>query len=113
MRNLAGAGLLVAIGAITANVLPAANGEVTPKPVAPPPPIQAEIPARPVHADMRLRVQCWQKGIKIIDQTDLSGLSLNAVTRQRSVSFKREGDPQPSVFVLPFEDSLCMIQPDR
>jgi hypothetical protein len=66
----------------------------------------------PVH-DTELRAQCWQQGVKIIDQADLQGLSLNAATRERTVSFKRQSEPQPSVFILPFADGLCLIQPTR
>jgi len=82
----------------------AKTGEAEPRPapealkVAPP-------------AEVALRTQCWQHGIKIIDQEGLMGLSLNAQNQQNSVSFKRQAQTQPSVFILPFPDGLCLVQP--
>lgn len=58
-----------------------------------------------------LRLQCWQEGVEIIDQRRLQGLSINDATRRESVSLKREGDGQASVFLLPLADGLCLIQP--
>jgi hypothetical protein len=83
-------------------------------------PVTAAAPAKlladgppPVHDSQNLRVQCWQEGVKIIDREGLQGLSLNSVTRQESVGFKRRDDLQPSTFLLPFNDGLCLIQPDE
>jgi hypothetical protein len=108
-------GLLLAACALTL-VLPIslARSEVSrtgePEPPASPERI-APVPV-PVH-DTELRAQCWQQGVKIIDQADLQGLSLNAATRERTVSFKRQAEQQPSVFILPFADGLCLVQPTR
>lgn len=104
---------LAAVALLVAGAPWLAQGEVTKKPAQETPPAEAQIEPRPVHAGVPIRVQCWQDGVKIIDQAGLSGLSINAVTRQRSVSFKRSGDGQPTVFVLPFDESLCLIQPER
>ena len=62
-------------------------------------------------AGLALRTQCWQHGVKIIDQDGLLDLYLNAQTKQDSVSFKRRAEDQPSVFILPFPDGLCLVQP--
>ena len=62
-------------------------------------------------AALALRTQCWQHGVKIIDQDGLLELYLNADSRQGSVSFKRAAADQPSVFILPFPDGLCLVQP--
>jgi hypothetical protein len=62
-------------------------------------------------AELALKTQCWQHGIKIIDQAGLEGLSLNAQNKQNSVSFKRQAETQPTVFILPFPDGLCLVQP--
>lgn len=114
MKNTAGAALLAAAAVVAATAWSAANGEVSRKPTAAPPSIAGPtIKAQPVTGGVPLQVQCWQKGVRIVDQAGLSGLSLNAVTRQRSVSFKRVDNEQPSVFILPFDDSLCLIQPER
>jgi hypothetical protein len=63
--------------------------------------------------EVALRAQCWQEGVKIIDQDGLQGLSLKALTEQQSVSFKRRAEAGPSVFILPFADGLCLVQPAR
>jgi len=88
-------------------------GEVTKSADFEPMAEQPTIDPVPVHNNVVLRTQCWQEGVKIIDQGGLRGIDLNAVTRQQSVSFKREGEQQPSVFLLPFGDGLCLVQPDR
>jgi len=66
---------------------------------------------RPVH-DAPLRAECWQEGVKIIDQADLRGLALPAATRESTVSFKGPEAEQASVFLLPLADALCLIRPE-
>lgn len=104
---------LTALGPIAAP----SHAEVTRTAAESAPPVDSAPAARrgvprPIHGRGPLQVQCWQEGTKIIDQGALAGLSLNAVTKQKSVGFKRTGDDQPTVFVLPFEDGLCLIQPE-
>jgi hypothetical protein len=82
----------------------AKTGEPEPRPTP---------PAITPPAGLALTTQCWQHGIKIIDQEGLLGLSLNAQTKQQSVSFKRQAEDQPTVFILPFPDGLCLVQPQR
>jgi hypothetical protein len=62
-------------------------------------------------AGLALRTQCWQHGVKIIEQDGLLDLSLNAQNKQNSVSFRRRAEDQPTVFILPFPDGLCLVQP--
>ena len=62
-------------------------------------------------AGVALRTQCWQHGVKIIDQDGLLDLALNTQNQQNSVAFKRQPEGQPSVFILPFADGLCLVQP--
>jgi hypothetical protein len=59
-----------------------------------------------------LRAQCWQEGIKIIDQDGLQGLALNEVLKKQSVTFSNDGR-QPRTLILPFADGMCLIQSDR
>ena len=102
---LAGAALLALVP------LSFAVGEVTRTESGPPPTTTTE-PPRPVHGPGPLRVECWQEGTRIIDQRGLSGLSIAAATRESTVSFKRRGGGQASVFLLPLADGLCLIQPE-
>ena len=88
------------------------RGEVTktgePEPKASPERL-SPVPA----ADVELRAQCWQHGVKIIDQAELEGLSLDAATRERAVTFRGRAAAQPTVFIMPFADGLCLVQPAR
>lgn len=68
--------------------------------------------SRPV-SEAPLRAQCWQRGLKIIDETGLAGLSINTATRQNTVTFKRGERKQASVFLLPLADAVCLLQPER
>lgn len=71
-----------------------------------------EASLQPVHT-APLRAQCWQKGIKVVDEDNLRGLSITAATRQDTVTFKRGDDEGASVFLLPLGESLCLLQPER
>jgi hypothetical protein len=112
-RNIARPGLLIAACALTL-ALPVTLtwGEVTKTGEPAPRPSPERISPVPT-PDVELRAQCWQHGVKIIDQADLEGLSLNAATRERSVTFKRRAEQQPTVFIMPFADGLCLVQPAR
>jgi hypothetical protein len=100
----------LSLAALLLALAPPVLAGVTTQGPAPAAPAAAE--PRPVHGDRALQLRCWQEGVKIVDQGALAGLSLNAVTKQRSVGFKRQGDSQPTIFLLPFADSLCLIQPE-
>lgn len=58
-------------------------------------------------------LQCWQKGRRIIQQKGLRGLAVNAVSKKGSVAFRRAGSEQPEIFLLPFEDGLCLVGPEN
>lgn len=103
---LLGAAMLLAVGPLSLAV-----GEVTRTDVDPPPAATTE-PPRPVHADEPLRLECWQEGVRVVEQAGLRGLSIPAATRESSVSFKRQGDANASVFLLPVADGLCLVRPE-
>lgn len=102
--------LAAALSFALAALLMPAMAEVTSR--EPAPRVEPTIPAQPVHQRL-LHLQCWQEGVKIIDQAELQGLALSAATRTSTSSFKLEGDEQPSVFLLPFNAAMCLIQPMR
>lgn len=81
------------------------------KPTARPPEASRPAPLRPMN-EAPLRAQCWQRGVKIIDESGLAGLSINSATRQNTVTFKRDKQTQASVFLLPLADALCLLQPE-
>ena len=104
------ASLAAALALALAALLVPALAEVTSR--EPAPRAEPTIPPRPVHQRL-LHLQCWQEGVKIIDQTELQGLALSAATRTSTTSFKLQGENQPSIFLLPFNDGMCLIQPMR
>lgn len=65
----------------------------------------------PVIHEEPVSLECWQKGRRIIMRDGLSGLAVKAVTRKGAVAFKQLDSDQPEIFLLPFEDSLCLVGP--
>ena len=57
-----------------------------------------------------LRLQCWQFGREIIDQSDLHSMSLKPLLEQDSVSFKRKGTKGAAVHIVSVDDTVCMVQ---
>lgn len=88
-----------------------AVGEVSRTGVEAPPAAVTE-PPRPVHGPGPVRVECWQEGVRILEEGGLRGLSIPGATRESSISFSRQGDPNASVFLLPVADGVCLIQPE-
>ena len=111
-REIKRAGLLVGAGGLALlAMVPLGRGEINRTNEPPPREAQAEVTLVPV--DERLRAQCWQEGVKIIDQTDLRGLALNEAVKQQGVSFRGADGEQPRVLILPFADGMCLIQQER
>lgn len=61
----------------------------------------------------RLQMQCWQKGSKILEETDLEGVDLGTVLRSNSMSLRRRGQDGTSVVVVPFNDTVCTVSQTR
>ena len=57
-----------------------------------------------------IRVECWQEGRKIIDETQLYSFSVNSLLEQVSVSFRREARGNPDVFIVSLKHATCLIQ---
>ena len=57
-------------------------------------------------------LECWQKGRRIIQRDGLRGLAVKAITQNGAVAFKQIDGEQPDIFLLPFEDSLCLVSPE-
>jgi hypothetical protein len=111
-RDIKRAGLLVgACGLALLAAMPLVRGEISRTGEPAPPPERGEITLVPVAQP--LRAQCWQEGVKIIDQAGLEGLALNQVLKQQSVSFRGSERGQPETLILPFADGMCLIQPER
>lgn len=57
-------------------------------------------------------LECWQNGRQIIQRDGLRGLAVKAITQNGAVAFKQVDGEQSNIFLLPFEDSLCLISPE-
>jgi hypothetical protein len=111
-RDIKRIGLAAAVcGLALLAVMPLGRGEVTR--TSEPTPRQApdEITLVPAN-DSALRAQCWQEGVKIIDQTGLAGLALSETIKQQTVTFRGASGEQPRTLILPFPDGMCLIQPE-
>lgn len=56
------------------------------------------------------RLQCWQDGVKVIDQDGLFEISPNAVSYHQAISFKSTPGGAKTTFLLTTPDSLCLIK---
>jgi hypothetical protein len=63
--------------------------------------------------ELALRTQCWQEGVKIIDQPGLQGLALPETLKQQALAFQGAAGHEPRTLILPLADALCMIGPER
>ena len=59
----------------------------------------------------RVRVQCWQDGEKIIDETDLNVLSLSVASQLNSLRFRRAGEPGNSLAIVTRNRTACLLSP--
>ena len=112
-RDIKRAGLLVgACGLALLAAVPLGRSEISRTAEPAPRPTPSEISLVPAE-ELALRAQCWQDGVKIIDQLGLQGLALNETLKQQAVTFRGESREQPETFILPFADGMCLIQPER
>lgn len=59
-------------------------------------------------------VQCWQHGIKIIDEKDIYGIRLQNLIERETVGFKGRSADNGEVYVIPVNDnSTCLVKPLR
>ena len=56
------------------------------------------------------RLQCWQNGVKVIDEDGLFEISPNAVSHHQAISFKSVPGGAKTTFLLTTLDSLCLIK---
>jgi hypothetical protein len=107
-----------AVGFVVALVLGLSTGRVhseieitgTPKPAPAParPAMTAEAP------NASLRVQCWQNGVKILDEDNIEGIRLRNLIDRDSVGFRGRDSNGGEIHIIPFNDhSACLIKPMR
>lgn len=57
----------------------------------------------------RVRVQCWQDGRKIIDETDLSIVSLSIASQLNGLHFRRNREADGSLSVVAQARTACLL----
>lgn len=60
----------------------------------------------------RVRVQCWQEGRKIIDETDLAVRSLGIASQMNALTFRRGPGADPTS-VVSQSRTTCLLTPDE
>jgi hypothetical protein len=61
-----------------------------------------------------LQVQCWQYGVKIIDEKDVFGIRLQNLIERDSLRFSGRDSNSGDIYVIPVNgDSTCLIKPLR
>lgn len=64
--------------------------------------------------DAPLRVQCWQHGVKIIDEKGVRDIRLQNVINRATIGFKGRNSKRGEIYVIPVnDDSTCLIKPLR
>ena len=59
-------------------------------------------------------VQCWQHGVKIIDEKEIFDIRLQKLTAEDNFGFRGQDSKRGNVFVVPLNgDSTCLIKPQR
>jgi hypothetical protein len=112
-RDMKRAGLLLAAGGLALLAMVSlGRSEVSRTPAPAPRPTPAEITLVPA-GELALRAQCWQEGVRIIDQNGLQGLALTELVKQQAVTFSGADGEQPRTLILPFADGMCLIQQER
>ena len=77
-------------------------------------PAGAAITAKASARNTLLRVQCWQNGIKIINEDNLRGIRLRNLIERDSVGFKGQDGNNGEVYIIPVnDDSTCLIKSMR
>ncbi|WP_372395003.1 hypothetical protein ABMY26_03095 [Azospirillum sp. HJ39] len=59
----------------------------------------------------RVRVQCWQDGHKIIDESDLAVVSLSIASQINGLRFRRSGGADGMVSVTTQSRTTCLLAP--
>lgn len=61
----------------------------------------------------RLRVQCFQQGVKIMDEDQLEAINVSPSSRSNSLTFKRRGQEGVAVMVFSLDETACVVAAPR
>ena len=61
----------------------------------------------------KLRVQCYQKGVKIMDEDQLETVNISPLSRNNGLTFRRRGQDGVAVMVFALSDTACVVAAPR
>lgn len=59
----------------------------------------------------RVRVQCWQNGRRIVDESDLAIVSLSIANQINGLQVRRSGGPDGTMTVVTQSRATCLLAP--
>jgi hypothetical protein len=70
--------------------------------------------AAPLTPGGAVRLQCWQHGIRIIDEASLRDAAVNFFDSSNSLRFRRNGGADQMVMLVnPSPETTCLLQEER
>ena len=64
------------------------------------------------HQTSQFRLQCWQEGKKVVDESALQGMTVGPALNGSTISFRRRGEQGASVVLISVDRNLCMTSPN-
>ena len=61
----------------------------------------------------RVRIQCWQDGEKIIDESDLNIVSLSVASQMNALRFRGAGGRETSLSIVSQNRTSCLLGPNE
>ncbi len=108
LTRLLGFGSLIVI--VLGLTAPHARSEISVTGGQPPPMAAAPATESPTQAQA-LWVQCWQDGVKIIDEKNIFGIRLRNLIEQETIGFSGRDSNNGNVYIIPVNDvSTCLIK---
>jgi len=75
------------------------------------PPALAEVSAKELIQDTPFQVQCWQNGVKIIDEKEFFGIRLRNLIDRETIGIRGRDSKSGDVYIIPVnENSTCLIK---
>jgi len=59
----------------------------------------------------RVRVQCWQDGRKIVDESELAVVSLGILSQMNALRLRRAGIADPTLSLVTQARTTCLLAP--
>ena len=98
--------LAAAVAMLPIGTGPTARAEITTGvPPSVPPPTSLRI-----SANQPVKAECWQQGVKILDQTGLWSINLGSLLRDQTVLLQSRQDGPPDLYILAAGQATCIVR---